>query len=74
MSVVNNTSRTESLLRKKSSTVCNHAIHESAAMGESVVVPIPSEENIPDLMTKVLYGQKRKYLVSNILYDTYEYQ
>ena len=33
---------------------------------------MPSNENVADFMTKVLYGQKRKYLVDNILYDVYD--
>ena len=56
MSAVHSTSRPESLLRKKSNSVCYHALHESVAMGESLVGHIPSKENIADLMTKVLYG------------------
>ena len=41
-------------------------------MGESLVDHIPSKENITDLLTKVLYGEKRRYLVSNILYDIHD--
>ena len=54
--VVHNTSRQESVLRKKSNSVCYHAVHESVAMGESPVGHISSTENVADLMTKVLYG------------------
>ena len=64
-----NTSRPESVLRKKSNSFCYHAVHESVGMGESLVVHIPGKENVADLMTKVLYGQKRRYLLSNSLYD-----
>ena len=52
--------------------VCYHKVHESVAMDKSLVRYIPSRENISDLMTKVTNGQKRRYLVSNILYDIYE--
>ena len=69
MSVVCSTSRPESVLRKKSNSVCYHAVCESVAMGKSLVGHIPSKENTADLLTKVLYGLKRRYLVSNILYD-----
>ena len=72
MSVLNNASRPEPVLRKKSNSVCYHAVHESVAMGESLVRHLPSKENIADLMTKVLYGQKRRYLVSNICYDIHD--
>ena len=72
MSVVHNTSRLESISRKKSNSVYYHAVHESVAMDESLVGHIPSKENVIDLMTQVLYGHKREYLVSNILYDIYD--
>ena len=72
MSVVHNTSRPESVLRKKSNSVCYDAVLESVAMGESLVGHIPNKENVADLMTKVLYWQKRRYLVSNILYDIHD--
>ena len=41
-------------------------------MGESLVGHITSKENGTDIMTKVFYGQMRKYLVSNILYDIHD--
>ena len=69
ISVIHSSSRPESVLRKKSNSVCYHAVHESVAMHESLDRHIPSKENIADLLTKVLYGEKRRYLVSNILHD-----
>ena len=72
MSVIHHTSKLDSVLRKKNYSVCHHAIHESVAIKESLVGHIPSAENVADLMTKVLYGCKRRYLVSNILYDIHE--
>ena len=56
----------------KENSVCYHAVHESVAMDEFLVGQIPSKQNVADLMTKVLYGQKRKYLVSNILHDIHD--
>ena len=38
-------------------------------MGESLVGHLPSKDSVTDLMTKVKYGDKRRYLVSNNLYD-----
>ena len=70
--VVHNTSKQESGLRKKSSSVYSHALHESVVMGESLVGHIPSKQNVTDLMTKFCYGKTRKYLISNILYDIYD--
>ena len=69
MSVIGNSSRPESVLRKKNNLVCYHAVHESVAMGESIVGHVPRKENITDFLMKVLYGEKRRSLVSNILYD-----
>ena len=41
-------------------------------MSESLMGRIRSELNVADLLTKVLFGQKRKYLVGQVLYDIYE--
>ena len=72
MSVVHNTSGPESVLRKRNNSVCYNTVHESVAMGESLVGHIPSKENVVDLIIKVLYGHKRRYLVSNILDDIHD--
>ena len=72
MSVVYNTSRSEMVLKKTDHSVCYHAVCESVAMGKSLVGHLPSSENITNLMTKVTCGQKRRYLVSNILFDVYD--
>ena len=58
--------------QEKINLVCYHTVYESATMGKSLVGHIPRKENVTDLMTKVLYGQKRKSLVSNILYDVHD--
>jgi len=73
MSVIQNTSRPESTLKKKSHSVCYHAVRESVAMGEIVTAHVRSEENVADLCTKVIPGgMKRQYLVTQVLYDVYE--
>ena len=66
--VVHNAYRPESVLRKKRNSVGYNTVQESVAMGESLIEHAPSRENVAGLMTKVLYGQRRKYLVSNDLY------
>jgi hypothetical protein len=53
MSVIHNTQRPESLLKKKSNSICYHAIRESVAMGESLTGHIGMNENVGDLATKV---------------------
>ena len=60
MSVIHNTQRPESTLKKKSNAICYHAVRESVAMGESLTAHIPPDRNVADLLTKLLYGQKRK--------------
>ena len=72
MSLVYNTSRPEQVLRKKSNSICYHAAYESVAICESLVKHVPCKENVADLVTKVLYGYKRRYLVSIILYDIHD--
>eukprot|EP00804_Cyclotella_cryptica_P029741 CCRYP_015201-RA/>CCRYP_015201-RA protein AED:0.23 eAED:0.23 QI:0/0/0/1/1/1/6/0/958 len=65
MSVVTNTSKPESTLKKKLNSICYHAVHEAVAMGEALVAHIPTKKNLADLFTKVLYGQTRRFITQN---------
>ena len=70
MSVIHNTQSPESTLRKKSNSICYHAVRESVAMGESMTGHIPTDHNPADLATKIIPGgRKRNYLVSLVLHD-----
>jgi hypothetical protein len=70
MSVAPNTQRPESVLKKKSNSICYHAVCESAAMGESVIGHVPSVDNPADICTKVVPGgQKRNHLIRLFLHD-----
>jgi hypothetical protein len=70
MSVIHNTQRPESTLKKKSNSICYHANRESVAMGETLTAHISTHENCADLATKVHGGgQKINHLVSKVLYD-----
>ena len=70
MSVIHNTQRPESTLKKKSNAICYHAIRESVAMDEMLTAHIRSVDNPADLGTKVIPGgQRRDHLVSKLLYD-----
>ena len=70
MSVIHNTQKPESMLKKKSNSICYHAVREAVAMGELLTGHVRSHENVADIATKVLHaGQKRNYLVSQVLYD-----
>jgi len=71
MSVIHNTQRPESTLKKKSNAICYHAIWEAVAIGECLVGhDIPSKENPADLATKIIPGgQRQDYLVDKVLHD-----
>ncbi len=45
ISVINNTLKPESELKKKNNAVCYHTVRESIAMGESLTVHIDGDEN-----------------------------
>jgi hypothetical protein len=57
-SQVTNSTRPELTLKKKCKSICYHAVQESVAMGESLILYINSEENLSDLITKVTHGSK----------------
>jgi hypothetical protein len=70
MLVVQNISAPESMLMKKINSTTYHAVRESVAMGELLIGYIKSEENIDDVMTKVLLnGEKQDFLVQAMLWD-----
>ena len=71
MSVIHNTQRPESMLKNNSNYICYHAVRESIAMGESLTGTIVTKNNCSNLATKVLYGEKRKFYMPNLLYDIY---
>jgi hypothetical protein len=67
MSVVTNTIKLKVTLKKKSNSICYHVVCEAVAMGKALVAHLPSKNNLADLFTKVLYGQTRRFLVSQML-------
>ena len=70
MSVIHNTQRPESTLKKKSNSICYHAIRESVAMGECLTGHIRSQKNCADLASKLVpSGQLRTSLVGMLLWD-----
>ena len=73
MSVVTNSSKPESTLKKKSNSVCYHAVREAVAMGEALVAHIPTRKNLADLFTKILSGSTRRFLVSRLMWDVFDY-
>lgn len=70
MSVVHNTQRPEFTLKKKSNSVCYHAIRGAVIVGEHLTGHISTCNNPINLRMKVISGgQKRNHSVSVILYD-----
>jgi hypothetical protein len=70
MSVVNNTTAPESMLKKKSNSIAYHAVREAVAMGEILIAYISTDDNVADLMTKSLPGgERRDRLVEGLLWD-----
>ena len=72
MSVIHNTQRPESTLKKKSNSIAYHAVRESVAMGESLTGHVGTNSNVADLATKVLVGKKRRGMVNKLLYNIYD--
>ena len=70
MSVIHTTQRPESMLCKKSNSICYHAIRESVAMGEMLTGHVSTHHNPADIATKVLSGgRKRDYLCGLVIHD-----
>ena len=67
MSVIHNTQRLESMLRKKSNSICYHAVRESVAMGESLTGHISTHENPADVATKDLPGGQKRVEKSSMI-------
>ena len=74
LSVVTNAQKPESQLRKKNNAICYHAVRESVAMGECLVTHVRTQDNLADVLTKVLFGGKRRDLVGRILYDIFDHR
>ena len=68
MSVVYNTTRPESTLKKKSNSIAYHYVRESAAAAEIKISHVESSENVSDMLTKLQTGPERKRLSQMVLY------
>ena len=70
MSIIHNTQRPESTLKKKSNSVCYHAVHKAVAMGECLMGHVSTHDNPADICTKIMPGgQKRDHLIGLIVYN-----
>ena len=72
ISVIHNTSKPESTLKRKCDAIACHAIHESVATGETLTGHIREEDNTAHFLTKTLTGHRCLCLVSLVLYDIYD--
>ena len=60
MSVVYDTMRPESMLKKKSNGIAYHFVRESAAAKEIKIHHVGTKENMSDMLSKSQSGPKRK--------------
>ena len=73
MSVIHITSKPDSVLKKKSNSICYHFVREAVSMREFLTTHVPTARNWDDLIMKVLYGKKRRELFQGVLFDIYDY-
>ena len=73
MSVIHKTSKPESVLKKNSNSIYYNFVREAVAMREFMNTPVPTARKWADLLTKVLFGKKRRELVQGILFEIYDY-
>jgi hypothetical protein len=64
--VVRNTTAPESTLKKKHNAICYHRAREAQAAGHIRVGKILGSDNLADAFTKVIVGQHRIHLLSQI--------
>ena len=73
-SVLHNTTKPESTLRKKSNSIAYHVVREAVAMGEVLTAYVESKKNRADILTKVLpHASHRQELIREILWDIYSH-
>ena len=68
MSVIYNTSRPESTLKKKSNYICYHAVRKAVESGKCLTTHFKTRDNYSYMITKVLYVQKKRDNIARILY------
>jgi hypothetical protein len=67
-SVVHNTTRPESMLRKKSNSIAYHFTREGVAALWLKIGYEPSDTNLADMLTKIQSGTKRKSLLDQVMF------
>jgi hypothetical protein len=67
-SVVTNSSKPQSVLKKKHNSIAYHRVREAVAANTIRIAKEDSSTNIADMLTKPLNGPKLKDLCSRVLY------
>lgn len=66
--VVKNASIPESALNKKANAINYNKVREAVAKGIILIAKEDGQTNLADILTKVIAGIKRKFLLSKILW------
>jgi hypothetical protein len=66
--VIVNTSKPESMLKKKSNSICYHYVRERCAQRAIEISYEPTKSNLADMLTKIQPGTVRSGLVKCVLY------
>ena len=64
--VVKNSTCPESLLKKKHISIAYHRVWEAQAAGIVQIAHVPGDQNLVDLLTKLLNGNRLKELSSSV--------
>jgi len=67
-SMVKNTTRPESMFKKKHNAIAYHCVHEAQAAGVVRIAHEDGETNLANVLTKSLPGPRLHELISYILY------
>ena len=73
MSMIYNNLRPESVLRNKFNSIFYNFVREEVAAKECLTNHILVLNNMSDLLKKIIYDQKRRNLVKEVLCDIYDH-
>jgi hypothetical protein len=68
MSVVMNTTRPESTIKKEHNAMAYHSVREALAAGIICITKMSIESNLADMLTKALPGPRLRELCQVVLY------
>ena len=71
MSVVMNTTRSESTLKKEHNAIAYHSVCKAVAAGIIPITKMPTEMNLADMLTKPLHGPRLRELCQIVYIDKY---